>query len=198
MTGVPPPAGTPDVFLISLDTTRADHLSTYGYGRDTSPHLTAFATDALLFTEARSPAGWTLPGHASMLTGLYPSQHGAHLAGGWLAGQSIDGRRNVAYPLAADRTTLAEALRDRGYSTAGFVANFSYLYRDYGIAQGFGRYEDAPGMLLRVRPPVTRVIRTAKPGFRVKPYRTARDINASALAWLDTAPTGRPVFMFLN
>src|SRR5262245_4040521 len=198
VTAMPPPKETPDIFLVSLDTTRADHLSLYGYPRPTSPNLEVFAADALTFTQARSTAGWTLPGHASMLTGLYPSRHGAHLAGGWLAGQSIDGRRNVAYPLAADRTTLAEALRDRGYSTAAFVANFSYLYRDYGLAQGFGRYEDAPGMLLRVKPPVARVIRTVEPGFCVKPYRTAHDINASALAWLDDAPTGRPVFVFLN
>jgi arylsulfatase A-like enzyme len=198
VTGVPPPAGTPDVILVSLDTTRADHLSTYGYGRETSPHLTALAADALLFTQARSPAGWTLPGHASMLTGLYPSRHGAHLAGGWLPGQSIDGRRNVAHPLASDRVTLAEALRDRGYSTAAFVANFSYLYRDYGLAQGFGRYEDAPGLLLRVRPPAVRVVRAFAPAFCVKPYRTAHEINAAALGWLDRAPAGRPAFVFLN
>jgi arylsulfatase A-like enzyme len=197
-TAVPPPAGTPDVILVSLDTTRADHLSTFGYERATSPALTALAADALVFTQARSPAGWTLPGHASMLTGLYPSRHGAHLAGGWLAGQSIDGRRNVAYPLAEDRTTLAEALRDRGYETAGFVANFSYLYRDYGLAQGFGRYDDAPGLLLRVRPPVARVVRAFRPSFCVKPFRTARDINAEALAWLDRVPRGRPAFAFLN
>jgi arylsulfatase A-like enzyme len=198
VTGVPPPAGTPDVILVSMDTTRADHLSTYGYARETSPHLSEIAADALLFTQARSSAGWTLPAHASMLTGLYPSAHGAHLAGGWLAGQSIDGRRNVAYPLAADRTTLAEALRDRGYQTAGFVANFSYLYRDYGLAQGFGRYDDAPGLLFRVRPPVIRLVRTFTPGFALKPCRTARDINAAALSWLDGAPAGRPVFLFLN
>jgi arylsulfatase A-like enzyme len=197
-TAVPPPAGTPDVILVSLDTTRADHLSTFGYERETSPALTALAADALVFTQARSPAGWTLPGHASMLTGLYPSRHGAHLAGGWLAGQSIDGRRNVAYPLPEDRTTLAEALRDRGYETAGFVANFSYLYRDYGLAQGFGRYDDAPGLLLRVHPPVARVVRIARPEFCVKPFRTARDINAAALAWLDGVPRGRPAFVFLN
>ena len=198
VTAVPPPANTPDVILVSLDTTRADHLSTYGYGRETSPNLTAFASDAQLFTQARSPAGWTLPGHASMLTGLYPNRHGAHLAGGWLAGQSIDGRRNVAFPLAADRTTLAEALRDRGYQTGGFVANFSYLYRDYGMAQGFGRYEDAPGLLLRIHPPVIRAVRAFQPGFCVKPYRTAREINAAALDWLDRAPSGRPAFLFVN
>ena len=199
VTAIPPPRGTPDVFLISLDTTRADRLSLYGYGRPTSPELEAFATDALTFTQARSTAGWTLPGHASMLTGMYPSRHGAHLAGGWLPGQSIDGRRNVAFPLAADKTTVAEALRDRGYSTGAFVANFSYLYRDFGLAQGFQRYDDAPGLLLRVRPPVVRFAQhTVDPGFCLKPYRAAQDINHQALAWLDAAPAGRPVFAFLN
>jgi arylsulfatase A-like enzyme len=198
VTAVPPPAGTPDVILVSMDTTRADHLSTYGYGRETSPHLTQFAADALLFTSARSPAGWTLPGHASMLTGLYPSRHGAHLAGGWLPGQSIDGRRNVAFPLSEDRTTLAEMLRDRGYDTGGFVANFSYLYRDYGLAQGFGVYDDAPGTLLRVKPPVIRLARAFAPGFCLKPYRTAHEMNAAALAWLDGVPAGRPAFLFVN
>jgi arylsulfatase A-like enzyme len=134
-----------------------------------------------------------------MLTGMYPSRHGAHLAGGWLPGQSIDGRRNVAFPLKADKTTLAEALRDRGYSTAGFVANFAYLYRDFGLAQGFQVYEDAPGLLLRVRPPVVRFAQhTRAPGFCLKPYRTAPEINALALDWLDHAPAGRPVFAFLN
>ncbi len=199
VTGVPPPKGTPDVFLVSLDTTRADRLSLYGYGRPTSPQLEALAADALTFTQARSTAGWTLPGHASMLTGMYPSRHGAHLAGGWLAGQSIDGRRNVAFPLAADKTTLAEGLRDRGYTTGAFVANFSYLYRDFGLAQGFQRYDDAPGLLLRVRPPVVRFAQHSfDPGFCLKPYRTAADINHRALSWLDEAPAGRPVFAFLN
>jgi arylsulfatase A-like enzyme len=199
VTGVPPPAGTPDVFLVSLDTTRADRLSLYGYVRPTSPNLAALAADGLTFTQARSTAGWTLPGHASMLTGMYPSRHGAHLAGGWLPGQSIDGRRNVAFPLKADKTTLAEALRDRGYSTGAFVANFSYLYRDFGLAQGFQLYEDAPGLLLRVRPPVVRFAQhTRAPGFCLKPYRTAPEINQLALDWLDHAPAGRPVFAFLN
>ncbi len=108
-----PPSGAPDVFLISMDTTRADHMSTYGYERETSPNLTALAADALNFTQARSPAQWTVPGHASMLTGMYPSRHGAHYVGGWSAGPAIYGRRRV-FPLAEDRTTLAEVLRDRG------------------------------------------------------------------------------------
>jgi arylsulfatase A-like enzyme len=198
VTAVPPPAGTPDVVLVTLDTTRADHLSLYGYPRETSPNLSRFADDALVFTQARTAAGWTLPGHASLFTGTYPTRHGAHLAGGFLAGQSIDGRRNVAYPLAADKTTLAEVLRDRGYSTAGFAANFSYLYRDFGVAQGFQHYEDQPGLLLRLKPPVVRFAQKFRPGFCLKPYRTAHEINAAALDWLDHAPKGRPAFVFLN
>ncbi|MCW5891719.1 MAG: sulfatase [bacterium] len=198
VTAVPPPAGTPDVFLVSFDTTRADHLSLYGYERETSPRLTEFAKDALVFTQARSTAGWTLPGHASMLTGLYPNKHGAHLAGGWLGGQSIDGRRNVAYPLKPDKTTVTELLRDRGYSTGAFIANFSYLYRDFGLSQGFQHYDDAPGLLLRFEPAAIRFARRFAPGFCLKPFRSARQINAAALEWLDVAPKGRPAFMFLN
>jgi arylsulfatase A-like enzyme len=198
VTAVPPPAGAPDVILVTLDTTRADHLSTYGYGRETSPALTAFAEDALLFTQARSPAAWTLPGHASLFTGMYPSRHGAHFAGAWLPGESRDGRRMVAFPLAPAAVTMAEALRDRGYQTGGFVANFSYLYRDFGVAQGFGRYEDAPRLLLRLRPVGLRLAQRVRPSFCLVPFRSAPEINAAALAWLDRAPRGRPVFLFVN
>jgi arylsulfatase A-like enzyme len=198
VTAVPPEPGPPDVFLVSLDTTRADHLSTYGYERDTSPNLTRFAQDARLYRWARSTAAWTLPGHASMMTGLFPSSHGAHLTGGFVGGESIDGRRNVAFPLAAEHTTLAELLRDRGYRTAAFVGNFSYLYRDYGLAQGFGLYDDAPGVLLRIRPPAVSAIRYFVPGFALKPFRTARQISELALGWLDAQPQDRPVFVFMN
>ncbi len=199
ITGVPPGAGAPDVILLSMDTTRADHLSTYGYQRETSPNLTAFAADALLFEDARSTVGWTLPGHASMLTGLYPSRHGARAAGGvWLGGESIDGRRNVARPLAPDKITLAEVLRDRGYHTGGFVANFSYLYREFGLSQGFQHYQDAPWMLLRLRPPIIHFMHGLFPHVWLRPYFTGRDIVASALGWLDSRPRDRPTFLFMN
>ena len=141
----PAPAarGAPDVILVSLDTTRADHMSTYGYARDTSPNLTTLARDALNFTQARSPAQWTVPGHASMLTGTYPSRHGAHYAGAWQSGPQIYGRQRV-FPLAEDRVTMAELLRERGYRTGAFAANFANLYRGFGMAQGFDHYDDAP------------------------------------------------------
>jgi arylsulfatase A-like enzyme len=198
VTAVPPPAGAPDVILVVLDTTRADHLSTYGYRRETSPELTKFAADALLFTAARAPAGWTLPSHASLFTGMYPSRHGAHFSGVPLPGRSRDGRRQVAFPLPESAVTMAELLRDRGYQTAAFVANFSYLYRGFGVAQGFGRYDDRPGLLFRVRPAPLRLAQQVRPGFCLVPFRSAGEINAAALDWIDRAPKGRPVFLFLN
>jgi arylsulfatase A-like enzyme len=190
-------AGAPDVFLISMDTTRADHMSTYGYARETSPNLTALAADGLNFTQARSPAQWTVPGHASMLTGLYPTRHGAHYVGGWSAGPAIYGRKRV-FPLAEDRTTLAEVLHDRGWATGGFVANFANLFRGFGMAQGFQRYEDQPGLLFRPAPHVVGFVQQFSPAFMKKPFRSARDINAAALAWFDRVPAGRPAFMFMN
>jgi len=193
----PPPAGTPNVLLIALDTTRADHLSTYGYGRETSPNLTALSKDALNFTQARSPAQWTVPGHASMFTGMYPSRHGAHYAGDWTSGPKIYGRKRVL-PLPEDRTTLAEVLRDRGYVTGGFAANFANLDRGFGMAQGFMHYEDHPGLLFRPVPHVVRFVQRFRPAFCKKPFRSAQEINEAALDWLGKAPAGRPFFVFLN
>lgn len=191
------PAGAPDVFLISMDTTRADHMSTYGYERETSPHLTALAADGLNFTQGRSPAQWTVPGHASMLTGMYPSRHGAHYVGGWSAGPAIYGRRRV-FPLAEDKTTIAEVLHGRGWATGAFVANFANLYRGFGMAQGFQRYEDHPQLLLRPIPHVVGFVQQFSPAFMKKPFRSAQGINAAAFAWMDTLPQGRPAFVFLN
>ena len=198
---MPPPAGTPDVFLISLDTTRADHLSTYGYERDTS----LAASDGVAPTRSSSrrrarPRGGRCPGHASMLTGMYPSRHGAHFAGGWLRGpvdrRPAERRLSRSPPSA---TTLAEVLRDRGYATGGFVANFSYLYRDFGMAQGFQRYEDAPGLLLRVRPPVVALRAAVRAGLLPEAVPHARTTSTRRRsAWLDAAPAGRPAFVFLN
>ena len=189
--------GAPDVILVALDTTRADHMSTYGYTRETSPNLTALARDALNFTQARSPAEWTVPGHASMLTGMYPSRHGAHYAGAWHAGPEIGGRKRV-FPLAEDRVTMAEVLRDHGYRTAGFVANFANLYRGFGMAQGFEHYEDAPGVMLKPVPHAVRFVQRFDPTFMKRPFRSAHEIAASAVAWMDQGPRDRPVFLFMN
>ena len=83
-----------NLVLISIDTLRADHLSAYGYARPTSPRIDAFAREALVFDEAFTTSPWTLPAHASMLTGLYPEEHGA-------------GHTTIFAPLEAHVETLA-------------------------------------------------------------------------------------------
>ena len=97
----------PNVLLIVLDTVRADRLSLYGYGRDTTPNLARLARRGVRFDRARSTAPWTLPSHASMFTGRWPHE------------LAVERHR----PLDATYPTLAEFLRDRGYATVGVVAN---------------------------------------------------------------------------
>jgi arylsulfatase A-like enzyme len=70
-----PLSARPNVLWIVWDTVRADHLDLYGYPRSTSPFLRQWSKDARVFEDALSPAGYTLPAHASMFTGLYPSEH---------------------------------------------------------------------------------------------------------------------------
>jgi arylsulfatase A-like enzyme len=106
--------------------------------------------------------------------------------------------RNRVFPLGPEKVTLAEMLRDRGYHTGGFVANFANLDRAFGFAQGFGHYEDLPGPLLRPVPHAIRFVQQFVPTFVKEPFRSAGDINAAALAWLDRLPAGRPAFVFLN
>ena len=113
----------PHVILISLDTLRADHLGSYGYARDTSPVLDAFAAEAMVFEAAFAPANWTLPSHASLFTGVSPAKHGA-------------GHASVYTPLAQDGpATIAELLRDSGYWTIGFTAG-GLMGRSNGLDRG--------------------------------------------------------------
>ena len=121
-----PPAGSPNVLLIVLDTVAAGHLSLHGYNRPTSPAIDQLAQRGVRFDRVRATASWTLPSHASMFTGRWPHE----LSAGWLT------------PLDATYPTLAEYLGSRGYDTAGFVANTFYCGVDSGLARGFGQYND--------------------------------------------------------
>ncbi len=112
------------VILISLDTLRADHLGCYGHERDTSPNLDALAAEGVLFEQAVAPAPWTLPSHASLLTGRYPSRHGAF---------TLEDAIPEAVP------TLAAVLGRAGFETAGFV-NVIFLGSGFGFARGFETY----------------------------------------------------------
>ena len=96
-----------NVLFVVLDTVRKDRLTPYGYDRPTTPNLADFADEATVFEQAVAPAPWTLPVHASLFTGLYPSQHGADQENPYLEGA----------------TTLAETLSAAGYDTACYSSN---------------------------------------------------------------------------
>jgi arylsulfatase A-like enzyme len=121
-----PPAGSPNVLLIVLDTVRADHLSAYGYERPTTPNLEALARRAVRFEQARAAAPWTLASHATLFTGRWPHE----LNTSWMC------------PMRGDVPTLAEYLGSLGYATAGFVANTLYCAYDSGLDRGFANYRD--------------------------------------------------------
>lgn len=113
-----------NVVLISIDTLRADHVSCLGYDRETTPSLDGLASYSVVFENAITPAPWTLPAHASLFTGLLPSQHGV---------------QNFHQTLSAEAVTLAELLRADSFHTEG-VASFEYLFPNYGLVQGFDDY----------------------------------------------------------
>lgn len=132
-----PPAvpGAPNVLVIVVDTLRADHLSTYGYGRPTSPNIDRLAQQGVLFENAISTSSWSLPSHVSLLTGRYQFEHGVGNVQpepwlGW-GDKGLGGYR-----------TLGEALERRGYRTGAFSANRTYFSRDLGFGRGFIHFED--------------------------------------------------------
>ncbi len=116
-----------NVLLITLDTTRADRIGCYGYTSAETPTLDSLAGRAALFERAYVPAPMTAPSHASMLTGLFPPEHGIWTNGG------------VA--LEADVPVLAEFMRRQGFATAAFVSSV-VLQAKYGLNRGFDLYDD--------------------------------------------------------
>ncbi len=123
-----------NVLLISIDTLRADHLSCYGYSRATSPQIDTLAKEGVLFLGAHSQAPWTLPSHATMLTSLYPSTHGARFS---------SQHAPILDKLDSSYVTLAEMLQASGYKTAGFTSSF-WLSKQWGISQGFDDFQMNP------------------------------------------------------
>jgi len=129
------PGGPTPLVLISFDTLRADRLNCYGYARRTvSPNIDALARDGILFENHISAAPWTIPAHISLLTSLWPSNHGV------TASLREINAEDDQYPvLSESRTTLAELLVARGYATAAFTAGDTLDPR-FGFGQGFSIY----------------------------------------------------------
>jgi arylsulfatase A-like enzyme len=203
-----PPLGSPNILLIVMDTVAAGHLSLHGYDRATSTTLVELAERGIRFDSARAASSWTLPSHATMFTGRWLHE----LSVGWFT------------PLDRTHPTLAEVLGDRGYATAGFVANTSYCGADSGLARGFTHYQDFIFPELTALKMAVLVSR-ALDGFHVivyftedwlesagmRPYvqrlwqsldsdrKGAAAVNREVLDWLTRrAQPERPFFAFLN
>ncbi|NDJ52732.1 MAG: sulfatase [Chloroflexi bacterium] len=120
----------PDIILLVLDTHRAERVSSYGYEKETTPTLDEFAADATVFDWGISTAPWTIPSHASMFTGLYPTVHQTH--------QSF-------LRLPDSIPTIAELLGQNGYRTVGFCNNPLLGLLDNGLDRGFDRFYNYSG-----------------------------------------------------
>jgi len=204
--------GAPNVVVIVMDTVRADHLSTYGYERPTTPHIDHIAEQGVLFENAISASSWTLPSHASMLTGRYSYEHRATDVKPE-TGKTLDGR----YP------TLPEILAEHGYRTGGFSANSVYFNKNLGLERGFIHFEDyfhsafdsfsrtVYGQQLArsvfswdgVRrlaiwlgfPSIDELQTTSSKSWAVR--KRASDVNREAFSWIDRDPK-KPFFVFMN
>jgi arylsulfatase A-like enzyme len=152
-----------NVLIIVVDALRPDRLSSFGYARETSPHIDALAADGWRYTQAVSPAAWTKPSIASLLTSLYPRQLGIGSAE-W--GRQDDQGRTRVNSLPAALPTLAELMANAGYRTGAFGRN-RHLAAELGFAQGYDTYE-----------------------WQLRADNTASKIHRHFLDWLDTEGTG--------
>jgi len=162
-------AGRPNVLLVTLDTTRADHIGSYGYDRDTSPAIDAVAADAALFSQAYSVIPLTTPAHVSIMTGLHPLKHGIY--------------RNSQF-IPEELVTLAELLDGRGYDTGAFVSAIVLSGRSR-IDDGFDVYSDVPESP------------RGAPGEPRSRMREADETVDSALGWLSRHHE-QPFFLWVH
>ena len=176
--------GAAPVIMISLDTTRADHMSAYGYSRPTTPNLEAFARNATLYTDAVAASDWTLPSHASIFTGLYTGWHGA---------RAVSIEPVVLQPLRDSHSTLAGILRRHGFLTAAAVANHAFLLPEWGLSAGFESFNvHTPVQILPYlhtyyfRAGLVRLLSccTETMGFEAY-YRSGVEINTDAIGTLE-------------
>jgi arylsulfatase A-like enzyme/tetratricopeptide (TPR) repeat protein len=160
----------PNVLLITLDTTRADHLACYGYPGVATPNLDAIAGRGVLFEQAATATPLTLPAHSTIMTGMYPTYHGVRVNG------------NTA--LGDDQTTLAEVLAGQGYETGAFIAAF-VLDGRWGLKQGFAHYDDQFDLKKYKHLDLGEV------------QRPGNEVVDAALAWLE-AEKSKPFFAWVH
>ncbi len=177
-----PPAreGAPDVLFVVMDTVRADSVASYGHARDTTPNFDALAREGALFLDATSPSTWSLPSHASLFTGRYPTSHGAFRQASFL-----DDR----FP------TLAEVLTAHGYETLCFTAN-PHISDGLGLTRGFA-VEDLSWKLESGFMNMFASLLLERFGLG-DVDKGGRRVAANYVAWLRARTDGPPRFVFLN
>ncbi|MDA0835772.1 MAG: sulfatase-like hydrolase/transferase [Planctomycetota bacterium] len=158
-----------NVLLITLDTTRADRLGCYGHEGALTPVIDRLAQKGVVFERAYAPVPLTLPSHASMLTGLYPPEHGLH--------------NNGQGALPGELPTLATELQSRGYETGAFVAAV-VLDHSFGLNRGFTTYDDD----------LSHVPEMPHSHHR---YRSGETVVDSALSWLKRH-SSKPFFCWVH
>ncbi len=160
----------PNLLLVTLDTTRADHIAAYGYGGVRTPNLDGLAARGVVFDQCATTTPFTLPAHSSIMTGMNPTYHGVRING------------DVA--LSDAQTTLAEVLTGRGYSCGAFIGAF-VLDGRWGLKQGFAHYDDYFDLARYKRIDL---------GYVQRPGNIVTD---AALAWLD-GQQGKPFFAWVH
>lgn len=171
----------PDILLVTLDTTRVDHLGCYGYDRPTTPNIDRLAAESVVYTAATATASATLPSHASLFTGKLTTSHGARTdpEGPLELADALGPEFGLfrARGLSPEEQTLAEILAGAGYATGAVVAG-PWLKQLFGLSLGFDSYDDSEITVLN--------------------GRSAESVTASAVRWLEQREGDRPFFLFLN
>lgn len=168
-----------NVLLITLDTTRADRLGCYGYPGAHTPNLDRLARDGVRFQSCRTPTPLTLPAHTTLLTGLYPPEHGLRVNG-----QDV---------LSPDLVTLPQIFSNAGYRCGAFIAA-TVLDHRHGLHRGCEIYDD------RIETPQISTEEYERTGHLpdlTPPMRPGSAVVDAALKWLDSV-RGQPFFAWVH
>ena len=172
-----------NVVLYVMDALRADHVSTYGYSRPTTPNIDALAKEGITYTKCFSPATWTKPVGASLLTGSYPPTHGVRT-------------REDVFSSGVPR--LPKLLAENGYATAGF-STMGNVSKSLGYGRGFSTFED-----LYKDPEIIAKRRTTTPEEEELEHEEsvqvalprAEDLTERVINWLESRADSDPLFLF--
>lgn len=165
-----------NVILISLDSIRADHLGCYGYHRNTSPVLDRLAVGGVLFEDVTAASSWTVPSHMSIFTSLYPGRHGVE---------------KTNHSLNTETETLAENLRNEGFTTAAFVSGPA-LSGEFGFRHGFDFYDDFTLMSM-----LESEAKWLRGVLSINEFSTSSIMTTLATAWIEAHRSER-FFLFLH